>query len=1013
MAVMAWGENIQIFMELGFPTNVFTLDSATDGLLDSDYLDGTLIGEDVSAYAQDVSISRGRSDQLQNFNAGTFSVRLLNRDRRFDPINQSSPYWNSTLGVSGVAPRRKVTVLSNGVALFSGRITDIDVSYEPNQPSATSENSYVTITASDDFVLLANTYTSSAITPTEVLSGTRVTEILDLPEVNYPATRNIDAGSAALGGGATFDIPANTNVLTYLQSVGASEQGYFFVAANGDLTFTDRITSAFSSPVAYFSDTGTNIPYTNLSVMYGQEFLYNKVVCQVEGGTDQVANDVASQTEYGISTLNLSGLLLVDDAAALTLASELLERYKVPEYRFDKLQTIYNRLGSVDQATLTAVDIGDVVSITRTYPTGTPASVTKEYSIENIRHVITPNSHTVEYGLSVADIVYPFILAGFPVPTVTRTNILPNPSFETNTTGWTAYGATISRVAGTFGTGAWVGQVVYNNTLGGGGYTEAIAVTPNQSLTASATVLRTVGARSYYVLLIYYNGATELVTFASSVNTCASPTRMSATGTAPANATHARVFVYSSTASVVGDTYQVDSVLLETGSTLLPYFDGTYVDAYTGYGLDSKGWNGTANASSSTASWFVGSSRTNLVINPNFEVNADYWTAAAVTLTRITTASYLGTACMRMSSPTAGDTTARMAYDPNTSVGAGVTLTASCYVYNFAGNNRGHKMDIRCFDAGGSVIQTFTGTVVTVNVGAGWSRLSVTGTTPALTASVDAVIFCQTTNTSLSNVTYVDAVMVEQSASVLPYFDGTYVNDYAGYGLYSKAWNGTVGVGSTSTANWYVGNSRTNLVANPNFEINTTGWGVDAGVTLTRSTADFYSGTASALLSNTIAGQGINNLSNRQPASAGLSYTASAYIKKDSGIDFDYSVRLFFYDAASNILSAPISDTYTIGAGWDRRSVTATAPANTTTIGVQVLRRNAVGTASFYVDAILIEQASSALAYFDGTYADTYTGYTLESQAWNGTANASTSTANWGLTSSYVGTPMDSDYALS
>jgi hypothetical protein len=144
--------------------------------------------------------------------------------------------------------------------------------------------------------------------------------------------------------------------------------------------------------------------------MYGQEFLYNKVVCSVEGGTDQTANDVDSQTEYGISTLNLSGLLLKDDAAALVLATDLLDRYKLPEYRFDKLQTIYNRLGAADQGTLTGLDIADVVSITRTYPTGTPASVTKEYSIENIRHVISSSSHTVEFGLAVADLVEPLLL---------------------------------------------------------------------------------------------------------------------------------------------------------------------------------------------------------------------------------------------------------------------------------------------------------------------------------------------------------------------------------------------------------------------------------------------------------------------------------------------------------------------------------------------------------------------------------------------------------------------------
>jgi hypothetical protein len=424
MTTMAWGENITVLMELGFEVNVFTLDSATDGILDSDYLGGTLIGDDVSPYCQEISISRGRSDQLQNFNAGTCSVRLLNRDRRFDPINEDSPYWNSVTGRSGVTPRRKVTIISDGVKLFTGRITDIDVSYEPNNPNATSENSYVTITASDDFVLLANTFTEDAITPSEELSGTRVSTILDLPEVNYPATRNIDDGTATLGGGATFEIASNTNVLSYLQQVGASEQGFFYVAANGDLTFTDRITASFVTPSAYFSDAGTNIPYTSLSVMYGQEFLYNKVVCSIEGGTDQVANDVTSQTNYGVSTLNLSGLLLNSDAAALTLAQDLLSKYKEPEYRFDKLQTIYNSLSTAKQQTLTGLEVSDIVSITRSYPTGTPASVTLNYSIENIRHTITPSDHRVEYGLAVADLVYALILDDAVFGTLSTTNAL-------------------------------------------------------------------------------------------------------------------------------------------------------------------------------------------------------------------------------------------------------------------------------------------------------------------------------------------------------------------------------------------------------------------------------------------------------------------------------------------------------------------------------------------------------------------------------------------------------------
>lgn len=409
---MAWGEEIQVIMELGFEVNYFTLNDVTLGVLDGEgRLDGTLIGDDVAEYVQEISISRGRSDQLQTFNAGTATITLLNNDRRFDPINEDSPYWNPTTNKSGVTPRRKVTIKSNGVPLFIGRITDIDVVYNPQRSTASIDNSTVVITAADDFVLLANTFIGSPITPSAELSGTRVTNILDLPEVAYPATRNIDAGTATLGGGATFEIAANTNVLTYLQNVALAEQGYFYVAANGDITFTDRVTASFASVSATFSDqVGINLPYTGLQVLYGQEFLYNKVVASVEGGTDQTANDAASQTEYGISTLNLSGLLLEDDAAANTLAVDLLARYKEPVYRFDKLQTIYNLLDLGQQADVTNLEIADVIDITRTYPTGSPASVTLPYSIESLRHSITPSAHRVEIGLAVANLVYPFIL---------------------------------------------------------------------------------------------------------------------------------------------------------------------------------------------------------------------------------------------------------------------------------------------------------------------------------------------------------------------------------------------------------------------------------------------------------------------------------------------------------------------------------------------------------------------------------------------------------------------------
>ena len=62
------------------------------------------------------------------------------------------------------------------------------------------------------------------------------------------------------------------------------------------------------------------------------------------------------------------------------------------------------------EADVTNLEIADVIDITRTYPTGSPASVTLPYSIESIKHSISPSSHRVEIGLAVADLVYPFIL---------------------------------------------------------------------------------------------------------------------------------------------------------------------------------------------------------------------------------------------------------------------------------------------------------------------------------------------------------------------------------------------------------------------------------------------------------------------------------------------------------------------------------------------------------------------------------------------------------------------------
>lgn len=396
---LVFGEQITVLAALGFIVREFTLDSSQ--LNGDDVLDGTLEGVDISPYVRSMSINRGRSDAFSSFRAGTCTVVLNNNDRRFDPINQSSPYWDPTENKSGVTPRRRFEVLSGSTPLFTGRITDIDVEYS-------YDLSTVTITASDDFVLIANAYTGSAFTPSAELSGTRVTNILDRSEINYPlATRNIDAGVATLG---AYQVNANTNAAAYLQRVAEAEQGLFFCAANGDLTFTDRVTSTFASPVATFADDGSGIVYQGMETIYDQKFLFNRVQATIEGGSVQAADDVTSQTEYGIATLSLDDLLLSTNASALTLAEKLLDIYKQPAYRFDNIRLIVSALSDANRDAVLALEMGDVITVTRTFATGSPASVSADYGIERIVHQITPDRHVVTLGLYVADIVFPFTL---------------------------------------------------------------------------------------------------------------------------------------------------------------------------------------------------------------------------------------------------------------------------------------------------------------------------------------------------------------------------------------------------------------------------------------------------------------------------------------------------------------------------------------------------------------------------------------------------------------------------
>lgn len=423
---MPWGGVYKVTADIGVPFGL-TLDDITGfGELDDPLatLYGSGVGIDITEDVQEITINRGRQTQLDQFSAGTCTITLFDQLRKYDPANTISPYYNPSTQTSGVTIRRSVRVFYDDIPIFTGRITDLDVEFDPT--SLPISRSKVTIEAADGFVLLANTRLEEFF-PIQQLGGARISALLALPEVNYTDATELDSGTIIL---EPEPIDDQTVLLDYLQAIADTEQGYLFMRGNGALRFSNRIGKFIvdnsdalslveevendgfivgSSAPFLFADDGTgDADYATLSVLYGQEQLYNRIVCTpVDSLVSGIADDATSQSEYGVSVLNLTGLLCSDDDAQVT-ADYLLPLFKEPEYRFDSVSLSFagTKVDTATQLQIMLLDLGSVIRVKKNFAVGNPSTLTQTLSIEGISHSITPTAHQISFSTTVRDIVF-------------------------------------------------------------------------------------------------------------------------------------------------------------------------------------------------------------------------------------------------------------------------------------------------------------------------------------------------------------------------------------------------------------------------------------------------------------------------------------------------------------------------------------------------------------------------------------------------------------------------------
>lgn len=407
-SVVASGD-YELFIDTGFMLDAFTLDNSVRGVLNNTQyvLDGVSEFAPMMEYSKAISVNRGRREIGDQFSAGTMTFTLDDNlaGGILNPLYTSSPFVDPA-GQFTLAPLRRVSFgrynsANAFVPLFVGQIVNYDYSYE------LGGNNSVTVYCADDFYLLAQTVMNE-FNVSEQLSSARLSAVLDLPEVAYPAlSRDISTGTQTLGGAAAYTVAGGTNVKAYIDQIQAAEQGRIFMSRSGVLNSDPRVGNTLSGSVADFHDDGTQTPYNNLAITYNADQIVNRASVQHLGATSpEVADDLASQAKYLIQTVSIGDSLLHNDAAAATLASYLL--IGEPEATFTGVQTDYLMLTTAQRENLALVDIGDTITITNTIAGG---EVAQELSVEGIEHRLDfVAGHRVTYYTAPTVIVYEFIL---------------------------------------------------------------------------------------------------------------------------------------------------------------------------------------------------------------------------------------------------------------------------------------------------------------------------------------------------------------------------------------------------------------------------------------------------------------------------------------------------------------------------------------------------------------------------------------------------------------------------
>ena len=338
---------------------------------------------DVSDVVDSIKTTRGRTANADNFQTGSMSLRIIDQNGYFNPMNPASPYYNL------LTPMRKVVISASygtkTYGIFAGYIT----SYTTSTPKDVGDVVYTTITAVDGFRLAYNAQISTVASATAgQTTGTRIGKILDA--IGWPnSMRDIDTGLTTV----QADPGTARTGLAALQTIESTEYGALYMDSKGNFVFQDRAltSSSVAGTPTVFNDNGTGISYNNALWKLDDTLVFNKASITRVGGTPQVASNQASIDKYFLHSYDEQNLMMQTDAEALNNALAYVASRAETAIRCDAITLdLYTNNYDAGITAALAMDYFNPITVTTTQPGS--STLTKTLQVFGVSHDIRPNA---------------------------------------------------------------------------------------------------------------------------------------------------------------------------------------------------------------------------------------------------------------------------------------------------------------------------------------------------------------------------------------------------------------------------------------------------------------------------------------------------------------------------------------------------------------------------------------------------------------------------------------------